>query len=87
MSLLLLEGVPPRRFGGCDRGDLFVEDCEEARVFSLRGDCEVVVELAISGVEEKLTIRKRAFTSCRGLEKKVSLRDVGFLHAPTPLQW
>ena len=52
MSLLLLEGVPPRRFGGCDRGDLFVEDCEEARVFSLRGDCEVVAELAISRVGE-----------------------------------
>jgi hypothetical protein len=25
---------------------------------SLRGSCEVVVELAISGVEEKLTIRR-----------------------------
>ena len=33
----------------------------------LREDCEVVVELAISGVEEKLTIRKRALTSCGGL--------------------
>ena len=86
MSLLLLEGVPPRRFGGCDRGDLFVEDCEEARVFSLRGDCEVVVKLAISRVGEKLTIRKRVLTSCRGLEKKVSLRDVGFLRGPAPLQ-
>jgi hypothetical protein len=25
---------------------------------SLRGSCEVIVELAISGVEEKLTIRR-----------------------------
>ena len=29
----------------------------------LRGACEVVVELAISGVEEKLTIRKGAIPS------------------------
>jgi hypothetical protein len=35
-----------------------VEDYEEAQAFSLRGICEVVVELAISGVEEKLSIRR-----------------------------
>ena len=85
MSLLLLEG------------DLLVGLAVGAAVISswkivkrpgllLRGGCEVVVELAISGVEEKLAIRKRALTSCRGLEKKVSLRDVGFLCGPAPLQ-
>jgi len=36
----------------------------------------VVVELAISGVEEKLTIRKRPLLRVKGLEKKVSLRGV-----------
>ena len=57
MSLLLLEG------------DLLVGLAVGATVFSswkivkrpgilLRGACEVVVELAISGVEEKLAIRK-----------------------------
>ena len=57
MSLLLLEG------------DLLVGLAVGAPVISsrkivkrhgllLRGACEVVVELAISGVEEKLTIRK-----------------------------
>jgi hypothetical protein len=39
----------------------------------LRGVCEVVVELVIFGVEEKLTIREKAFVLCGiGLEKKVS---------------
>ena len=57
MSLLLLEG------------DLLVGLAVGASVTSswkivkrpgipLRGSCEVVVELAISGVEEKLTIRR-----------------------------
>ena len=57
MSLLLLEG------------DLLVGLAVGTAVFSswkivkrpgilLRGACEVVVELAISGVEEKLAIRK-----------------------------
>jgi hypothetical protein len=57
MSLLLLEG------------DLLVGLAVGALVTSswkivkrpglpLRGSCEVVVELAISGVEEKLTIRR-----------------------------
>ena len=35
----------------------------------LRGACEVVVELAISGVEEKLTIRKGTF-SFVGLDRR-----------------
>ena len=37
----------------------------------------MVVELAISGVEEKLTIRKGLFLRGIGSEKKVSLRGVG----------
>jgi hypothetical protein len=43
----------------------------------IRGACEVVVELAISGVDEKLAIRKSSFV-VRGivLEKKVSLCSV-----------
>ena len=36
----------------------------------LRGACEVVVELAISGVEEKLTIRKGAIPSWDRLEEE-----------------
>jgi hypothetical protein len=34
-----------------------MEDCEEARLLLHRA-CEIVVELAISGVEENLAIRK-----------------------------
>jgi hypothetical protein len=41
----------------------------------LRGACEVVLELAISGVEEKLAIR-RSPIFVRGKEKKVSLGSV-----------
>jgi hypothetical protein len=41
----------------------------------LRGACEVVLELAISGVEEKLDIR-RSPIFVRGKEKKVSLNGV-----------
>jgi hypothetical protein len=41
----------------------------------LRGACEVVLELAISEVEEKLAIR-RSPTFVRGEEKKVSLGGV-----------
>ena len=74
MSLLLLEG------------DLLVGLVVGASVTSswkivkrpgllLRGACEVVVELAISGVEEKLTIRKGPIF-VKGSEKKVSLRGV-----------
>jgi hypothetical protein len=40
----------------------------------LCGACEVVLELAISGVEEKLAIRSPIFV--RGKEKKVSLGGV-----------
>ena len=53
-----------------------MEDCEEARLL-LHGACEVVVELAISGVEEELAIRKCLFLRGIGSEKKVSLRGVG----------
>jgi hypothetical protein len=41
----------------------------------LRGACEVVLELAISRVEEKLAIR-RSPIFMRGKKKKVSLGDV-----------
>jgi hypothetical protein len=41
----------------------------------LCGDCEVVLELAISGVEEKLAIR-RSPIFVRGKEKKVSLGGI-----------
>jgi hypothetical protein len=41
----------------------------------LRGACEAVLELAISGVEEKLAIR-RSPIFVRGKEKKVSLGGV-----------
>ena len=86
MSLLLLEG------------DLLVGLAVGAPVISsrkivkrpgllLRGACEVVVELVISGVEKKLAIRKGLFLRGIGSEKKVSLRGVGksFVGSP-PLQ-
>jgi hypothetical protein len=41
----------------------------------LRGACEVVLELAISRVEEKLAIR-RSPVLVRGKEKKVSLGGI-----------
>jgi hypothetical protein len=41
----------------------------------LRGACEVVLELSISGVEKKLAIR-RSLIFVRGKEKKVSIRSV-----------
>jgi hypothetical protein len=41
----------------------------------LLGACEVVLELAISGVEEKLTIR-RSPIFVRGSKKKVCFRSV-----------
>jgi hypothetical protein len=44
-------------------------------VFLLCGACEVVLELAISGVEEKLAIRSSPIF-VRGKEKKVSLGGV-----------
>ena len=53
----------------------------------LRGACEVVVELAISGVEEKLAIRKGLFLRRIGSENRVSLRGVGeSFVGPPPLQ-
>ena len=53
----------------------------------LRGACEVVVELAISGVEEKLAIRKGLFLRGIGSENRVSLRGVGeSFVGPPPLQ-
>ena len=53
----------------------------------LRGACEVVVELAISGVEEKLAIRKGLFFRGIGSENRVSLRGVGeSFVGPPPLQ-
>ena len=86
MSLLLLEG------------DLLVGLAVGAPVISsrkivkrpgllLRGACEVVLELAISGVEKNLAIRKGLFLRGIGSEKKVSLRGVGksFVGSP-PLQ-
>jgi hypothetical protein len=49
--------------------------------------CEVVLELAISRVEEKLAIRKGLFLRGIGSEKKVSLRGIekSFMVSP-PLQ-
>jgi hypothetical protein len=41
----------------------------------LLGACEVILELAISGVEEKLTIR-RSPIFMRGSEKKVSFHSI-----------
>jgi hypothetical protein len=57
VSLLLLEGdlLVGLVFGAAD---LFVENCEEARAFPFCEICEVVLELAISRVEDKLTIRR-----------------------------
>ena len=53
----------------------------------LREACEVVVELAISGVEEKLAIRKWLFLRGIGSENRVSLRGVGkFFVGSPPLQ-
>ena len=53
----------------------------------LREACEVVVELAISGVEKKLAIRKGLFLRGIGSENRVSLRGVGeSFVGPPPLQ-
>jgi hypothetical protein len=49
----------------------FVKRCE----LLLHGACEVVLELAISGVEENLA-KRRSPIIMRGKEKKVSLRGV-----------
>jgi hypothetical protein len=57
MSLLLLEGV---LLDGLAVGASVTSSWKIVKRsgLSLRGSCEVVVELAISGVEEKLTIRR-----------------------------
>jgi hypothetical protein len=49
--------------------------CVKRHGLLLHGACEVVLELAISGVEEKLAIR-RSTIFVRGKEKKVSLGGV-----------
>jgi hypothetical protein len=58
--------------------DVFLEECEEPLAFSFVDFVNVVVELAISGVEEKVSIRKGPLFF-RGIcsEKKVSLHGVG----------
>ena len=72
MSLLLLEG------------DLLVGLAVGVAVTSswkfvkrpgllLRGACEVVVELAISGVEEKASLKERALIFVRGLGEEGEL--------------
>ena len=57
MSLLLLEGD---LLVGLAIGALVTSSWKIVKRLGLplRGSCEVVVELAISGVEEKLTIRR-----------------------------
>ncbi|KAK1667601.1 hypothetical protein QYE76_055760 [Lolium multiflorum] len=56
-ELVTLGGKPPSWLGGWCSGDLFKKIVKRPGLL-LRGACEVVVELAISGAEEKLTIRK-----------------------------
>ena len=56
-ELVTLGGRPPSWLGGWCSGDLFKKIVKRPGLL-LRGACEVVVELAISGVEEKLAIRK-----------------------------
>ncbi|KAK1646668.1 hypothetical protein QYE76_064473 [Lolium multiflorum] len=56
-ELVTLGGRPPSWLGGWCSGDLFKKIVKRPGLL-LRGACEVVVELAISGAEEKLTIRK-----------------------------
>jgi hypothetical protein len=57
VSLLLLEGD---LLVGLAVGASVTSSCKivKRHGLSLRGSCEVVVELAISGVEVKLTIRR-----------------------------
>ncbi|KAK1613713.1 hypothetical protein QYE76_019230 [Lolium multiflorum] len=56
-ELVTLGGRPPSWLGDWCSGDLFKKIVKRPGLL-LRGACEVVVELAISGAEEKLTIRK-----------------------------
>ena len=55
-ELVTLGGGPPSWLGWCP-GDLPWKIVKGPGLL-LRGACEVVLELAISGVEEKLAIRK-----------------------------
>ena len=73
MSLLLLEGD---LLVGLELGAAVTSSWKIVKRLGLllRGACEVVVELAISGVEEKLAIREGHILRGFGLEKKVSLR-------------
>ena len=73
MSLLLLEGD---LLVGLELGAAVTSSWKIVKRLGLllHGACEVVVELAISGVEEKLAIRKGHILCGFGLEKKVSLR-------------
>ena len=68
MSLLLLEGD---LLVGLELGASVTSSWKILKRpgLLLRGACEVVVELAISGVEEKLTIRKGHILRGFGLEK------------------
>ena len=73
MSLLLLEGD---LLVDLELGALMTSSWKIVKRprLLLRGACEVVVELAISRVEENLAIRKGHILRGFGLEKKVSLR-------------
>lgn len=76
MSLLLLEGD---LLVGLVVGTLVTSswNIEKSPGILLRGACEVVVELTISRVEEKLAIRKCSIVLCgRGLERKVILHGM-----------
>ena len=85
MSLLLLEG--DLLVGLVGAPEISSWKIVKGPGLLLRGACEVVVELAISGVEKKLAIRKGLFLRGIGSEKKVSLCGVGksFVGSP-PLQ-
>ena len=85
-ELVTLGGRPPSWLGGWCSGDLFKKIVKRPGLL-LRGACEVVVELAISGVEKKLAIRKGLFLRGIGSENRVSLRGVGeSFVGPPPLQ-
>ena len=73
MSLLLLEGD---LLVGLELGALVTSSWKIVKRpgLLLCGSCKVVMELAISEVEENLAIRKGHILRGFGLEKKVSLR-------------
>jgi hypothetical protein len=74
VSLLLLEGDLLAGFGGCSAVSSSWKFVKRHGLL-LRGDCEVVLELSIFGVEEKLTIR-RSPNFVRGSGKKLSFRSI-----------